>query len=154
MGRGDDAWKDTSVRGDEITWLNNEKREALKDSAPTMYELLFKIESMRKELNETCEFDSHHMQSQLACYPGNGTHYAKYLDAYVGGTTRRVTILYYLNFDWKPENGGCLRVHNVDGTTRDVEPIGDRLVLFQSPRVWHEVMPAYAHRFAIGTWFY
>lgn len=149
MGREQDAWLDRSSRGDIITWLNGEKRAALEASgnlsfsrehhiplAPNLFSVLQKMDAMRKELNETCKFDSQHTQvstsstsliflkkAQLACYPGNGTHYVKHLDAFVGGSSRRITCLYYLNFDWKSSDGGCLRIHK-DGTTKDVEPIG------------------------------
>eukprot|EP01119_Soliformovum_irregulare_P024040 TRINITY_DN8537_c0_g1_i1.p1 TRINITY_DN8537_c0_g1~~TRINITY_DN8537_c0_g1_i1.p1 ORF type:complete len:240 (+),score=15.72 TRINITY_DN8537_c0_g1_i1:37-756(+) len=147
-------WKDTSVRGDVIIWLNGKKREDCETHAPNLFRIINRIDGLRKELNETCEFESHHTQVQLACYPGSGTFYKTHLDSYAGGTSRRITILYYMNVDWKPEDGGCLRIHRRDGTSIDVEPIADRLLVFQSPRIWHEVLPSHAHRFTLASWFY
>lgn len=81
---------------------------------------------------------------QVACYPGDGTRYARHVDAHirkdnkppsktrdaVGGDVtaaggvrkgsaslqphyRLYTFLYYLNDNWKHEDGGCLRVHPI-----------------------------------------
>ncbi|PRP84394.1 2OG-Fe(II) Oxygenase [Planoprotostelium fungivorum] len=154
MGQHTGAWNDNKTRGDVIIWLNGDRRNALEEKSPIMNKLIQKIDSLRKELNEACELDSHHTQIQLACYPGSATHYVTHLDSYVGGARRRVTVLYYMNLGWKPEDGGCLRIHKSDGTTFDVEPIADRLLVFQSRRVWHEVLPSYSHRYALATWFY
>lgn len=46
-----------------------------------------------------------------------------------GGDLRKLTVLYYLNEDWAPEQGGCFRrFDNTDGFT-DTEPIGDAAVI-------------------------
>lgn len=39
-------------------------------------------------------------------------------------------------------------------TLADVEPLGDRLVVFQSRLLEHEVLPVYAPRYALTVWFY
>lgn len=69
---------------------------------------------------------------------------------------RKLTVLYYLNNGWQPEDGGELRVYDAANTVvRDVEPILDRVVLFFSDqRVPHEVLPAHKERFAVTLWFY
>lgn len=36
----------------------------------------------------------------------------------------------------------------------DVEPLGDRLLIFQSRSIEHEVMPSHGKRFAITMWYY
>lgn len=47
----------------------------------------------------------------VAVYPGEGTHYVKHRDAlplpHKAG--RKLTVIYYLNFDWEPSHGGVLR---------------------------------------------
>lgn len=73
-------------------------------------------------------------------------------------TRRRFTILYYLNSDWKPQHGGQLRLFLPSNASTkreqffDVEPIGDRLVIFDSERVEHEVMPSHVPRRAVTIW--
>ena len=76
----------------------------------------------------------------------------RHRDAFPGGDNRRVTAILYLNPDWQPEHGGQLRLH-LD-PPRDVEPFSERLVVFLSDRVEHEVLPAFADRWAITAWYY
>jgi len=75
---------------------------------------------------------------QIACYPGDGSRYVKHIDAHKkrspgvdkgrsdGAKSQRLfTFLYYLNDEWSPEDGGCLRIHDVDHAKSkywDIEP--------------------------------
>ncbi|MGH7266931.1 MAG: 2OG-Fe(II) oxygenase, partial [Candidatus Rokuibacteriota bacterium] len=92
---------------------------------------------------------------QVARYPGGGTRYTRHRDAFrdAAGPRRRVTAIVYLNPGWTPADGGCLRLHLADGP-RDVAPRLDRLVVFLSERVEHEVLPAHAPRWAVTAWYY
>lgn len=71
-------------------------------------------------------------------------------------SAQQVTALYYLNPDWEESMGGQLRVHIASGRGEgeggardasvqsggrkwDIEPVLDRLVLFRSDLVDHEV---------------
>jgi Rps23 Pro-64 3,4-dihydroxylase Tpa1-like proline 4-hydroxylase len=37
---------------------------------------------------------------------------------------------------------------------KDIEPLGDRLLIFQSRMLEHEVLPVHAKRYAVTMWFY
>ena len=63
-----------------------------------------------------------------------------------------MTAIYYANPAWRPEDGGVLRLHGGDGPL-DVAPVLDRLLVFLSERVEHEVLPARAPRCAVTAWF-
>jgi SM-20-related protein len=63
-----------------------------------------------------------------------------------------VTAIYYANPAWEPNDGGALRLHGEDGPV-DVAPLLDRLLVFLSERVEHEVMPARSARWAVTAWF-
>ncbi|CAN0235917.1 unnamed protein product, partial [Ectocarpus fasciculatus] len=102
---------------------------------------------------------------QLARYPGDGRGYVRHRDTPRSAqdseeAERKITALYYLNPDWKTSMGGQLRVHlesrpeaaTEEGGPRlageeeeeagrkwDIEPVLDRLVLFRSDLVDHEV---------------
>lgn len=71
-------------------------------------------------------------------------------------STRQITALYYLNPNWEESMGGQLRVHIASGRGEgkggaldagvrsggrmwDIDPVLDRLVLFRSDLVDHEV---------------
>jgi len=77
---------------------------------------------------------------------------------------RRLTAIYYLNEGWQKADGGELRLYppfaNFAAESEgpplcDIAPLADRLMLFYADyRTPHEVMPAYAPRFAITLWFF
>jgi SM-20-related protein len=97
------------------------------------------------------------------------------LDAKSEEGQRRLTLLYYINPGWTAADGGCLRLYPHtddaprndrddsllpdDGNQReeafvDVEPVGDRLLIFQSRTVEHEVLASHAMRFSLTMWLY
>lgn len=54
----------------------------------------------------------------------------------------QITMVFYLNKDWTPKVGGKLRIYegkDLDSKYVDVEPLGNRLVVFWSDSVLHEV---------------
>jgi len=144
--------------------------------------LLFKFTELRDELDGALDFGSSRLSVMAARYPGGGARYARHRDALPehngAGGRRRLTAIYYMNPEWKPADGGCLRVYfpeaigpDVPGAKAlrgedavasadadlwicDVEPHLDRLVLFASEWLEHEVLPAYAERYTTTCWFY
>lgn len=68
-------------------------------------------------------------------------------------TCRKLTCLYYLNPDWKDQDGGQLRIH-LNSESWDISPQLDRLVVFRSTDVEHEVLPSFADRLALTVWYY
>ena len=116
----------------------------------------------------------------VACYAGDGRGYVRHLDNTCSDqdglsdchNIRVVTAILYCNPDWQPADGGCLRYWPVasaaDGNSgsnkgRSAEPLdsgghidlapkGGRLVLFRSKVLPHEVLPAWASRYAISLW--
>jgi len=76
--------------------------------------------------------------------------------------TRVFTMLYYLNVGWDAAaSGGRLRLFYTDPSdpaagevSLTVDPAGDRMLVFRSTAVPHEVEPAWAERWAVATWFY
>jgi hypothetical protein len=72
---------------------------------------------------------------------------------------RYLTCIVYLNPDWEPAHGGCLRIisdNNNDGKQRnavvDIEPIAGRLILFSSVNTMHSVLPTFSRRLACSMW--
>lgn len=87
---------------------------------------------------------------------------------------RVFTCILYLNDEWEAPHEGCLRMftsrvdgeappeatierwHGAtveDGSSVDVEPLGGRLVIFDSRRILHAVRPAHgAERWALTVW--
>lgn len=258
MGSGENYWKDSNTRGDEVLWLNSildpcQTPEVEKSSMEHLISLVKQIDLIRTQLNQSCDFGSEKTQVHLTCYPGEGARYVRHLDAFKGGSERRLTCIYYLNSNWTSKAGGSLRLYQgipdmqetrlssvpeisgdsgsaprtvipptpastprsvisdnsgsstipptptstprvsepvsttlvpptpastpranpddsalpptpastprVDSSVpadflADVEPIGDRLLIFQSRLLEHEVLPTWASRYALTVWFY
>lgn len=172
--RGDEiAWlrlPDT----DELPHLRKEVNDVLLAGKPIrgcLNALLVQMASLRSDLDGPLGLRSVKASVMLARYPGQGARYARHTDALPqhlresGKPCRRLTAVYYLNSVWEADDGGCLRVHmrasekinagDVDQKKWvDVEPQRDRLVLFCSETLEHEVLPAYAERFAVTMWLY
>lgn len=70
---------------------------------------------------------------------------------------RVVTALLYFNKDWTEEDGGYIRLYSPEEGKQeealvDLEPIAGRLVLFDSKKFFHEVLPTYRTRWALSAW--
>jgi SM-20-related protein len=145
--RGADHLLDRAIRGDFITWVTPEEQGSAISRLRDAYAALGEALSAEAYLG-LGRFDL-----QLAWYPGSGERYTRHVDAFPGQSNRRVTAIYYLNPDWVPAHGGLLRIHP-GGRPMDVEPTLDRLVVFLSERIEHEVLPSLAPRLALTAWFY
>lgn len=86
----------------------------------------------------------------LARYEPGGF-YLPHIDA-DEGDDRVLTATYYLNRDWKAEDGGALRLL-VPGGNVEVLPEEDTLVLFRADEVLHEVCRSRSRRLAVTIWF-
>lgn len=135
---------DDSVRTDELAWLTKE------DATGALAEAVQHFEALMKPLNEAAWLGLRSFDLQLAHY-GPGAHYARHFDAFPGQDNRRVTAIVYLNPGWVPEHGGQLRLHLAPPV--ELEPTLDRLVVFRSEGVEHEVLEARADRWALTAWY-
>ena len=61
------------------------------------------------------------------------------------------TVILYANEGWEPAHGGCLRMYEGEDSYVDIQPLGGRILVFMS-MLQHEVLPAYAQRFALTLW--
>ncbi len=145
VGRGGERRKDLEIRGDEIAWVG--------EGEAGFSEVWARFEALRAALNREAYLGLSRFDLQLARYAGAGERYVRHRDAFGGPGNRRLTAILYLNPGWRPEHGGQLRLH-VGGGVLDVEPVLDRLIVFLSERLEHEVLPARAPRYAATAWFY
>jgi SM-20-related protein len=150
VGRGAAYRLDGAVRGDAIAWIRPE------EPPPGLTELCALFLALRETLNRQAYLGLERMEVQVARYPGGGAAYGRHRDAFAaspgGRPNRRVTAIYYVNPDWEPTDGGLLRLH-LDAGPITIEPVLDRLLIFLSERVEHEVLPARTPRRAVTAWF-
>jgi SM-20-related protein len=159
-GMGAGARLEVAERGDRIAWLDTDA-EGTGSLLLAMQELHGQFVALRDELNGEAYLGLDGLELQLALYPGGGARYARHRDALAGVSPpgrppRRLTAIYYLNDGWEPSHGGQLRLYPPASPSapRNVDPVLDRLLLFLSAEVEHEVLPAHRPRLAITAWFH
>lgn len=146
MGQTTQHHQDINYRGDQICWVDQQNMgRGIRTVCAT-------FEHIRRFLNEHAFLGLKDFELQLAWYPGNGERYGKHRDAFVGSKRRVITAIYYLNTTWSPKAGGELWAETTTGT-QHIAPLADRLVVFRSDEVEHEVRPSYAPRWALTGWF-
>lgn len=136
------------IRGDETCWLS----ERL---SPVVAETLECFEQLRRELNAELQLGLFEFEAHLARYrPGSA--YAAHFDRFAGSTRRILSVVLYLNENWRAEEGGALRLYTDAKSAQafhDVLPQDRQLVLFLSERFEHEVLPATRERLSVSGWF-
>jgi SM-20-related protein len=150
LGRGAGYRLDPATRSDVIAWIDPA------DAPPPLAALCAWFVALRDALNREAYLGLDRVEIQAARYPENAAGYRRHRDAFAthggGPPGRRVTAIYYANPGWRPDDGGLLRLHLPQGPL-DVEPQLDRVVVFLSERVEHEVRPTRAPRRAVTAWF-
>lgn len=144
-GIGRRARQRTAIRGDAIHWL-----EA--PLAPEETAFLERVEALRLAINRALWLGLLDFECHYARYPV-GARYARHHDRPADRPERTVTLICYLNHDWRTGDGGALRIHLPDRAPVDVLPVGGRAVVFLSERFEHEVLPARRPRLALTGWY-
>lgn len=144
IGKDDKYQRDESIRGDYIKWI--ERSSAM----PPVLTFLDKIDELKDYLNRTCFLGIRDYETHFTIYPP-GSFYKKHVDQFRTDGARKISFICYLNPNWKPNDGGELRIHHGHGHF-DVEPIAGRLACFRSEIVEHEVLKSYNHRYSLTGW--
>jgi predicted 2-oxoglutarate/Fe(II)-dependent dioxygenase YbiX len=164
------------ARGDESVFISREVRSnpSFQQDHPTLHRLIKSIEDAAIDtLSSEFQFNTDMTSVQLARYPGDGcSAYSRHCDSgascrseqdtNISNTSndRVLTFVYYLTpNDWDAElDGGALRVFSSaqgNETEFDIIPFSDRLVVFRSDYVEHQVLPSLRReRIAITVWLY
>ncbi len=132
------------VRGDHIQWLDEET------SPEPVQDYLRQLRDLRLFLNRALFLGLQDMEVHAARYPA-GAYYKRHLDQFSKDDHRRISVICYLNPDWKTSDGGQLRVYSGEGCT-DHLPLEGRLICFRSDLLEHEVLPATRERASITGW--
>lgn len=146
IGRGEDQRLEHTVRSDERLWIDPAQ------PPEGLLPVLSAFDQLRQWLNQQAQLGLQRTELQLARFGPGGTLYQRHKDSFRGSQGRRVTAIYYLNPDWRPEHGGALRLHPEGQAPLEVPPALNTLVVFLSERVEHEVLPNFSPRYALTAW--
>ena len=147
----------SATRSDEIAWVNSSN---LEDAAWMQW-----LDQLQQSLNRQMFLGLRSVESHFAHYPP-GARYKRHLDAFAErgntstgvapeGTNRVVSLVLYLHQYWPADGAGELVLYSEtdSGGAIRVVPVPNRLVLFMSTRVPHEVLPATQDRYSLAAWF-
>lgn len=144
IGKQQEHQINQSIRGDYIHWID-------KENAPAeLNTYLLKVDRLMHYLNQTLFLSLKDYEIHLTVYPV-GSFYKRHLDQFKKDDHRKLSLICYLNEDWKEEHGGQLRIYLPEGNL-DVLPVAGRLVCFRSDQLEHEVLPATRERKSLTGW--
>ncbi len=132
------------IRGDYIQWIDRET------APPPLLNYLSRLKELIGAVNQGLFLSLKDYEVHLTNYP-TGSYYKRHLDQFKKDDHRKLSVIFYLNKDWKEEEGGQLRIYHPTGA-RDVLPLAGRLVCFRSDLLEHEVLPATRPRMSLTGW--
>ena len=143
IGRLNHLQIDDNIRKDKTYWFDG--------SSQAQLTYLAVMESIRTTLNRTFFMGLFDYECHYAKYT-HGDFYKKHVDAFKGRSNRVFTSVLYLN---TPNEGGELVIYKPKSKVVEVSisPEAGTLVLFESERFVHEVLPAVDNRYSIAGWF-
>jgi len=144
IGKFHDKQINEAIRGDYIQWIDRTT------AAPSIQTYLSKLNELISFVNQNLFLSLKDYEVHLTMYPP-GSYYKRHLDQFKKDDHRKLSVICYLNEDWKEEEGGQLRIYKSE-TFADVLPAAGRLVCFRSDQLEHEVLPATRPRLSITGW--
>lgn len=148
IGKANEVQKNIEIRGDEILWLESDSIE-LSERV-----LLDKNQAFVNYLNQTCYLGIVDTEIHFAKY-AVGKFYRRHKDTFQAKKGRILSVIYYLNVGWVPENGGNLIIYtskdNIE-TSISIAPLAGRMVCFESEKLDHEVTEVFSERFSVTGW--
>ncbi|HTH58494.1 MAG TPA: 2OG-Fe(II) oxygenase [Cyclobacteriaceae bacterium] len=133
-----------NVRGDYIQWIDPTT------ASNQIKNYLDRLSQLRTYLNQSLFLSLKDVEIHKTIYP-TGSFYKRHLDQFKKDDHRKLSIICYLNENWKGDEGGELRVYFPD-REMDFFPIAGRLVCFRSDLLEHEVLPATRPRMSLTGW--
>lgn len=144
IGRKQERQINEGIRGDYIEWID-------RTTAPKpLQTYLAKLNELISFVNQSLFLSLKDYEVHMTNYPA-GTYYKKHLDQFKKDDHRKLSVICYLNKDWRAEEGGQLRIY-IEGGTREVLPVAGRLVCFRSDLLEHEVLPSTRNRLSLTGW--
>lgn len=130
------------IRRDATQWFDG--------STAAQQQYLAQMALLQQLFNRRCFLGLFDFECHFARYQ-NGDYYQKHVDAFSGRSNRVLTTVSYLN---SVSAGGELALYDEHDKLIDkFLPTAGGLILFESERFPHEVLPAIDTRYSIAGWF-
>lgn len=142
VGRQQAHLLNAQIRRDQTAWLDG-------SSEPQQHYLAL-MAQLQQSFNQQFFMGLFDFECHYARY-ATGDFYQKHLDAFKGRSNRVLTTVSYLN---TVAQGGELQLFNTeDELLSSIAPVAGSLLVFESERFPHQVLPAIDERFSIAGWF-
>ena len=146
IGRDNEHMTNMFIRSQKLSWITGNSEVGLN--------WLKWADDLKIYLNQRLflglfSFESHYAHYSL------GDFYKRHYDAFKGETSRKLSIVVYLNRNWLSDDGGELVLYknNNDKVGLKVLPSFATVVVFLSSEYPHEVLRSHRDRYSIAGWF-
>lgn len=144
IGKLQDKQINEAIRGDYIQWVDRTS------APPSIQAYLAKLNELISFVNQSLFLSLKDYEVHMTIYPP-GSYYKRHLDQFKKDDHRKLSVICYLNENWKEDEGGQLRIY-LPEKHMDVLPVAGRLVCFRSDQLEHEVLAATRPRLSLTGW--
>ncbi|MDR7211137.1 2OG-Fe(II) oxygenase family protein [Flavobacterium piscis] len=144
IGNSEKLSYDGAIRSDSIYWLDKKHNSVFEN------EFFAKIEAFIIYLNESCYAGITSYEFHYSLYE-KGDFYLKHLDQFKNNSSRKYSMISYLNSNWQEEDGGELMIYQTDSNQK-IAPTQGKTVFFKSNELVHEVLVTQNTRMSITGW--
>lgn len=144
VGKSQEKQINEAIRGDYIQWIDKATAQ------PPVQAYLNKLTELISFVNQSLFLSLKDYEVHMTIYPA-GSYYKRHLDQFKKDDHRKLSLICYLNENWKEEEGGQLRIYQQQKHF-DILPVAGRLVCFRSDQLEHEVLPATRPRLSLTGW--
>lgn len=135
---------DVLIRSDLIYWLDR------KHDNEYEHDFLDQIDDFIKYLNKSCFAGITGYEFHYSLYEV-GSFYQKHIDQFKNNTSRKYSMISYLNNNWQEEDGGQLMIYQ-SFNHKKINPTLGKTILFKSNEIQHEVLITKQPRMSITDW--
>ncbi len=144
IGKLQDKQINEAIRGDFIQWIERTTAQ------PAIHTYLARLNELITFVNQHLFLSLKDYEVHMTIYPP-GSYYKRHLDQFRKDDHRKLSVICYLNENWREEEGGQLRIYLPEKSI-DVLPLSGRLVCFRSDQLEHEVLQATRARLSLTGW--
>src|SRR5258707_6958539 len=144
IGQAQEKQINESIRGDYIQWID----PAMAPAPVQIY--LARLSQLRVFLNQSLFLSLKDAEVHKTIYPPK-SFYKRHLDQFKKDDHRKLSVICYLNEEWRESDGGQLRVYFPNGA-KDFFPIAGRLICLRSDLLEHQVLPTVRTRMSLTGW--
>ena len=143
-GNNEKVLHDILIRSDLIYWLDR------KHDNEYEHDFLDQIDDFIKYLNKSCFAGITGYEFHYSLYEV-GSFYQKHIDQFKNNTSRKYSMISYLNNNWQEEDGGQLMIYQ-SFNHKKINPTLGKTILFKSNEIQHEVLITKQPRMSITDW--